>query len=237
MCKKSSGYLGNRRGDRGLGSSPGVGGGGFVMNGSDVARVTVGSGLGRALARDVASLAALVASLADSVEGTAVGGSAVARDVAQLSAGVALHGLCLTVTSKVVGSAALVARGRTGTTGKATATSETAAVASAGDRGTTPHVGGGVGVRAGASQVARLTAAVAATVGTSAAQTKSRAVSLDMAEALAVVALLGLGSPGKRTAVGLVAGLLAVVAKTLRRGANLSVVANIATLVAGAARK
>lgn len=55
------------------------------------------------------------------------------------------------------------------------------------------------------SQMARLATAVAAAVRTGAAQTKSRAVGLNMAKALAVVALLGLGGPGKRAAVGLVA--------------------------------
>lgn len=60
------------------------------------------------------------------------------------------------------------------------------------------------------SQVAGLAAVVAATTsGTTTAQTESRAVSLDVAKTLAVVALLGLGGAGKRAGVGLVAGLLA----------------------------
>jgi hypothetical protein len=57
--------------------------------------------------------------------------------------------------------------------------------------------------------VTGLAAAVAAAAGASAAQAESRAVSLDVAKTLAVVALLGLGSTGQRAAVGLVAGLLA----------------------------
>lgn len=53
--------------------------------------------------------------------------------------------------------------------------------------------------------MAGLTAVVAATAGGSAAQTESRAVGLDVAQSLAVVALLGLGRARKRAAVGLVA--------------------------------
>lgn len=80
--------------------------------------------------------------------------------------------------------------------------------------------------------MAGLTAVVAATAGGVASQTQGRAVGLDMAESLAVVALLGLGGARKRAAVGLVARLLAVVAETLRGGANLGIVADVATLVA-----
>lgn len=58
-----------------------------------------------------------------------------------------------------------------------------------------------------------------------------------MTKPLAVVALLGLGGARKRAAVRLVAGLLAVVAKALRRGANLGIVADIATLVASTTRE
>jgi ABC-type sulfate/molybdate transport systems ATPase subunit len=85
--------------------------------------------------------------------------------------------------------------------------------------------------------VTGLATVVASTAGTGAAEAESRAVSLDMAETLAVIALLGLGGSGKRTSVGLVAGLLAVVAETLSRRANLSIVANIATLVTSTSRE
>ena len=51
----------------------------------------------------------------------------------------------------------------------------------------------------------RLSAVVAATAGTGTAQSESRAVSLHMAKALAVIALLRLGSARKRASVGLVA--------------------------------
>lgn len=54
-----------------------------------------------------------------------------------------------------------------------------------------------------------LAAVVAASAGTSAAQAQSRAISLDMAKTLAVVALLSLSGARQRAAVGLVAGLLA----------------------------
>lgn len=53
-----------------------------------------------------------------------------------------------------------------------------------------------------------------------------------MTKALAVVALLGLSGARKRAAVGLVAGLLAVVAKALGGRADFGIVADVATLVA-----
>lgn len=59
------------------------------------------------------------------------------------------------------------------------------------------------------SKVAGLAAAVAASAGGVSGQAESWAVGLNMAKALAVVALLGLGSARERAAVGLVAGLLA----------------------------
>lgn len=52
--------------------------------------------------------------------------------------------------------------------------------------------------------VAELLAVVATTSGTSAADTESRAVSLDMSETLAVIALLGLGSAWERAFARLV---------------------------------
>ena len=58
-------------------------------------------------------------------------------------------------------------------------------------------------------KVTRLAARVAAAVGGTTADAEGRAVSLNVAEALAVVALLGLGGTGQGAAVGLVAGLLA----------------------------
>lgn len=71
--------------------------------------------LAGAIPRDVASLAALVASLASSAERTSVGSRAVPRDMTELATSVTLHGLCLAVASKVVRTTALVACGRAGT--------------------------------------------------------------------------------------------------------------------------
>ena len=55
------------------------------------------------------------------------------------------------------------------------------------------------------SKMARLAAVVAATAGSSAAQAKGRAISLDVTQTLAVVALLSLGGTGQGAAVGLMA--------------------------------
>lgn len=85
----------------------------------------------RAIPRDVTGLGALVADLAGRAQWTAVGGSAVTRDVTlsiasievhayrigsthKLSAGIALHGLSLTIPSEVVGASTLVAGGSPG---------------------------------------------------------------------------------------------------------------------------
>jgi hypothetical protein len=51
------------------------------------------------------------------------------------------------------------------------------------------------------SQMAGLSAVIAATAGAGAAQAESRAVRLNVAKTLAVVALLGLSGPGKGAAV------------------------------------
>lgn len=222
------------RGDRGNSLSRDAGSGGHVDILVDLA---VGSLL-RAVTGDVASLTALVAGLASSVQRAAVRGSAVTGDVTELATSVALHGLSLAVASEVVRSTALVAgsRARTPADKAATATISAEATA-AGSNGTaTAHVGASR-VRASASQVANLTTVVAATAGASAAQTKGRTVSLDMAKTLAVVALFSLGGAGKGAAVRLMAGLLAVVAETLSRRADLGVVADVAALVAGTARE
>lgn len=183
----------------------------------------------------MASLAALVAGLAGSVQGAAVGSSAISGDVAELAASIALHGLSLAVASEVVGATALVACSRTRAVGEASTTI-------AADETTTAHGSTTAhtriaGVGASTSQMAGLAAVVASATGGSAAQAESRAVGLDMAQSLAVVALLRLSRARERAAVGLVARLLAVVAKALSRGANLGVVANVATLVASTTRE
>jgi hypothetical protein len=185
----------------------------------------------------VASLAALVASLSGSVERATTGGGAVAGDVSQLAASVALHGLGLAIAGKVVRSSAFVAGSGAGTAGKATAAGEATGISTTSHGRTATKSSGANRVGARASKVTGLAAVVATTAGAGPAQAKSRAVGLDMAKSLAVVALLSLGGTGKRTAVGLVAGLLAVVAEPLRRGANLGIVANVATLVAGSTRE
>jgi hypothetical protein len=136
----------------------------------------------------------------------------------------------------VVGASTLVAGGRTRATGEA---ASEAAEAAAGGSGATAHSR----ARAVASEMASHATAVAAAAGAGAAQAQSGAVSLDVSEALAVVALLGfeevsdvwggrtrrvqgperrtLGGAGMGAPVGLVARLLAVVAKPLGRRAHL----------------
>ena len=156
-------------------------------------------------------LAALVAGLASSVERATIGGSAVARDVAELAASVALHGLGLAVAGKVVGATALVASSRTRAAAEA-ATAAEATESTTRRRTATAHVDAGR-VLAGTSQVTGLATVVAPAVGAaSTSQPEGRAVSLDVAEALAVVTLLGIGRTRQRALVGLVARLLAVVA-------------------------
>jgi len=187
-----------------------------------------------AVARDVASLATAVAGLAGGVEGSAVGSGAVAGDVAKLAAGVALHGLSLAVAGEVVGTAALVAsRGAAALASEASA--ETSSEAATGGRSTSSTAHSWVG--AVARQVARQTAAVAASAGASTAQAEGGAVSLNVSKTLAVVALLSLGGAGMGASVGLVAGLLAVVAKSLRRGAHLGIVSNVSALEARTTRE
>jgi hypothetical protein len=195
----------------------------------------------------VTSLGALVADLTGRAERATVGSGTITRDVAELAAGVALHSLSLAVTGEVVGATALVAG--SGALVAAEATTEitletaaraTGATASRTSRGTTSGTGvgtgtGNSGAGAVAGKVAGLAAVVAAAVG--AVQTEGGTVSLDVTEALAVVALLGLGGTGKRAGARLVAGLLAVVAETLSWSADLGIVANSATLVARATRQ
>lgn len=185
-----------------------------------------------AVFRDVTNFSAAVASLAAlGVEWAAVGSSAVARDVPKFSAGVALHALGLAITGVMVGAAALVA-GRSAGHATTVAASEAAPTAAE----TTSCWWGSTASRgAVAGEMTWLAAGVAATAGGT-AQTQSWAVSLDMAKTLAVVALLRLSGAWVWAAVGLVTGLLAVVAETLRGRAHLGVVADVATLVAGATR-
>ena len=80
--------------------------------------LAVGVVLLGAIARDMPGFAALVASLASRAQRATVRSRAVARDVAEFATGVALHCLCLAITGIMVRPAALVASGRTRTTGK-----------------------------------------------------------------------------------------------------------------------
>lgn len=191
-----------------------------------------------AVTGDVTSLTTLVASLSSGVQGATVGGGAVAGNVTELATRVALHGLSLAIAGKVVRTTALVASSRARTAGETTtAAIGTRVATAAGDGSTSAQSTGTNGVGAGASQVAGLAAVIAASTGASSTEPQSWAVSLDVAKTLTVVALLGLGGAGKGAAVGLVARLLAVVAKTLSRRTDLGVVANVATLVASSARE
>lgn len=147
----------------------------------------------------MASLTALVTGFASSVERTAVGGSAIARDVTKLATSIALHSLSLAITSKVIGATALVTSGRASTASKA-ATSEAAPVASTGDGAPARNSNAGGGW-AGASQMSRLPTVIAATAGAGTAQAQGRTISLNVAQALAVVALLRLSGTRKRALV------------------------------------
>jgi hypothetical protein len=122
----------------------------------------------------------------------------------ELAARVALHGLRLAVAGVMVRSAALVAGCWARTAGKAaTAVASKASTANGGapaeDRAA--RVGR---VRAGPNVVAKLIAVVATTSRACAAKAESRAVGLHVAQALAVVALLGLRGARQRAFAGLV---------------------------------
>lgn len=170
-------------------------------------RVAVDFSLG-AVPRNVAGFAAAVAGLAGSVEWAAVRSGAVTGNVSELATGVALHGLSLAITGEVVRSATLVASSRASAASEA---APEASITATGSASTAAH--SWVGAVAG--KVASDTAAVAASAGTSSAQSQRRAVSLDVSEALAVIALLRLGGAGVWASVGLVSWLLAVVAEPL----------------------
>lgn len=105
-----------------------------------LAGLTIGGLLG-AVAGDVAGLAALVAGLSGSVERAAVWSRAVARDVAELAACVALHGLSLAIAREVVGPTALVARSRARSADEtAPAAGETSIAATGRNWATAAHV-------------------------------------------------------------------------------------------------
>jgi hypothetical protein len=186
-----------------------------------------------AITGDVAGLAAAVAGLARSVQRSSVGGSAVTGDVSQLAASIALHGLSLAIASEMVRSTALVASGRARTASVASPEATTEATTSG--TSSTAHTSSRVG--AVASQMSSKTAAIAATAGSTSAQTKSRAIGLDVPKSLAVIALLRLSSARMRASVRFVSRLLAVIAKPLGRRAHLGVVPDISALKARSARE
>ncbi|KAI0420719.1 hypothetical protein F5X98DRAFT_15770 [Xylaria grammica] len=190
-------HLSDRRDGSGSGDF-GVGGDLTTSGGGD-------SVLLRAISRDMAGLAALVAGLTGRVEGAAIRGGAIARDVAKLATGIAFHSLGLAVPGEMVGATALVAGRMARATGETTA-SITTKTATSGRR-TTTHVNTG---RAGASpcKMARLPTVVAAAVSAGGAtQAEGRAISLNMAQSLAVVALLSLRCSGEGALVGFMAFL------------------------------
>ena len=147
---------------------------------------------------------------------------AVTRDVAELAASVALHGLRLAVAGKVVGSAALVAAGRalrSGVEGRAGKLGESTAVdGAATGNDSTMGVGASAlqkcqrqvlqqprGRWAGTyNEVTGLAALVASTSRRGTAKAECRAVGLNVAEALAVVALLRVGAARERAIARLV---------------------------------
>lgn len=167
----------------------------------------------RTVSGDVTSLATLVACLSRRVQGTAIGSGTIARNMTELPAGVALHGLGLAIASEVVRAAALVTGCRTRAAGEPSATRKPSSKSTTTHRSTATH--GANGVRTCASKVAGLATVVAASTGDITTEAQSRAVSLNVAEALAVIALLCLGSSRKRTAIRLVTRLLAIVAEAL----------------------
>jgi len=108
-----------------------------VRHGHIVADLAVGVLL-RAVSRNVARFAALVARLASSVEGSSVGRSAVTRDVAELATGVTLHSLGLAVSCEMVRATAFVARRRSRASGEA-ATAVPSRESATTDRTTSAH--------------------------------------------------------------------------------------------------
>mgnify|MGYP006877416835 CR=1 FL=1 len=114
----------------------------------------------------------------------------------ELAAGVAFHSLSLAITGKVVGPTALVASGRASTASEA---APEASEAATGSTSTATHSWAG----AVASKMASETAAVAASARASPAQAQSWAVSLDVPETLAVVALLSCSSVSPSFAPGI----------------------------------
>ena len=169
-------------------------------------------GVGRAVTGNVTGLGTLVADLTRGAERAAIRSGAVSRDVAELAACVALHGLSLAVTGKVVGATTLVAGSSAGVTAKAAAEALEATAGGGGAASTGSSRVAAVALQilvnngsfqdiyrpnSTYSKVTGLAAVVAAAIGTT-VQAESGAVSLDMAKTLAVVALLRWGRRQQR---------------------------------------
>lgn len=183
-----------------------------------------------AVAGDVSGLTALVAGLASSAEWSTVWRSAVAGDVTELATGEALQSLSLAVSGEVVALTALVAGGWAWSTLKSSAWSKSSLESTAWSEGSTASSWWGSAV---AGKMSLKAARVAASSGSG--KTECWAIGLNVSNAGARVALLGLGGTWQWASVGLVSWLLAVVAETLSGGALVGSVTDLATFVAGAA--
>jgi len=191
----------------------------------------------------MARLSALVASLACSVERATIGSRAVARDVTQLPTGVAFHSLRLAISRIVIWPPTLVARCgsvsrhvEAATSLKASSSPKPSAVATS-SWGSHHRLCCGIGVWTVSSKVSRLSAGVAIATSSLSADPQGWTVRLNVTKALAVIALLSIGCPGRRALVGLMAWLLAIVTKPFGGCAHLRIMAHVATFVACSARK
>lgn len=142
------------------------------------------SSLGWAVTRDVSSLTALVASFASSVERSTIRSSAVSGDMTELATGVAFHCLGLAISGKVIWPTALVAGCRARSTSKATTRSKSTTESTTRGTNTTASTWNRAWASwawACASQMSWEAAVVASATGSSPTETKSWAVSLNVA--------------------------------------------------------
>jgi len=183
-----------------------------------------------AVAGDVTGLTALIAGLASSVERSTIWSGAVTADVAELAACEALQGLSLAVSGEMVALTALVAGCwawalESSTWSKASLESATRSESTTSNSWWCSAVAG---------EMALETTGVAAAGGSGKAE--GWAVGLDVSNAGARIALLGLGGAWERAAVRFVSWLLAVIAKALSGRALVCGMSDLATFVAGTAR-
>lgn len=189
----------------------------------------------RAITRNMASLATPIAGLSSSTQRAAIRGIAVATNMTELTTGIALHCLSLAVSGKMIGTSTLIAGSRACPT-ETTATEGRATKATTSDGTSASNPAQNIG-RTVPCKMAHITARVATTTVDSTRQPQSRTISLNMAQALAMITLLALRCPRMRARVRLVTRLLAVVAKAFSRRANFSKMTDGATLVAGTSRQ